>query len=75
MRGGFASYTKTGRNIALGRSFGTAMARGGSSRSSSRSNENSEEPSCFITFMFLLMCALLLQSITEALKEKQLQPQ
>jgi len=26
-RGGFASYTKTGRNIALGRRFGESMAR------------------------------------------------
>ena len=69
-RGGFASYTKTGRNIALGRSFGAAMA----SKSSNDSN-NSEEPSCFFTFMFLLMSALLLDAITRALKEKQLQPQ
>ena len=72
-RGGFASYTKTGRNIALGRSFGAAMA----SKSSNDSNNsnNSEEPSCFFTFMFLLMSALLLDAITRALKEKQLQPQ
>ena len=69
-RGGYASYTKTGRNIALGRSFGAAMA----SKSSNNSN-NSEEPSCFFTFMFLLMSALLLDAITRALKEKQLQPQ
>jgi len=72
-RGGFASYTKTGRNIALGRSFGAAMA----SKSSNNSNDsnNREEPSCFFTFMFLLMSALLLDAITRALKEKQLQPQ
>ena len=72
-RGGYASYTKTGRNIALGRSFGAAMA----SKSSNDSNNsnNSEEPSCFFTFMFLLMSALLLDAITRALKEKQLQPQ
>ena len=70
-RGGFASYTKTGRNIELGRSLGAAMARGGSKSSS----EKSEEPSCFITFMFMLMVALLLDAITTALKQKQLQPQ
>jgi hypothetical protein len=71
-RGGYASYTKTGRNIALGRSFGAAMARGGSK---SNNSNNREEPSCFFTFMFLLMSALLLDAITRALKEKQLQPQ
>ncbi len=73
-RGGFASYTKTGRNIALGRSFGAAMASKTRNNSSNNSN-NSEEPSCFFTFMFLLMSALLLDAITRALKEKQLQPQ
>ena len=73
-RGGYASYTKTGRNIALGRSFGAAMASK-SSNDSNNSSNNSEEPSCFFTFMFLLMSALLLDAITRALKEKQLQPQ
>jgi hypothetical protein len=73
-RGGFASYTKTGRNIALGRSFGAAMASKSRNNNSNDSN-NSEEPSCFFTFMFLLMSALLLDAITRALKEKQLQPQ
>jgi len=28
MRGGFASYTKTGRNIAIGRRVGESLARG-----------------------------------------------
>jgi hypothetical protein len=72
-RGGFASYTKTGRNIELGRSFGAAMSRGGT-KSNDTAN-NSEEPSCFIKFMFILMFALLLDAITRALKQKQLQPQ
>lgn len=74
-RGGFASYTKTGRSIALGRSFGAAMARGSNRNSNDSSTSNSEEPSCFAMFLFLLICAALLQSITEALKQKQLQPQ
>jgi hypothetical protein len=74
MARGFASYTKTGRSIALGRSFGEAMARG-SNRNSSNDSSNSEEPPCFFTFMLLLICAALLQSITQALKQKQLQPQ
>ena len=76
MRRGFASYTKTGRNIALGRSLGEAMARGTrSSGSSSSASSSNEEPSCFAMFLFLLICAIILQSITEALKQKQLQPQ
>ena len=70
-RGGLASYTKTGRRMQYGAAVGAAMARGGSKSSS----EKSEEPSCFITFMFMLMVALLLDAITTALKQKQLQPQ
>ena len=79
-RGGFGSYTKTGRNIALGRSLGEAMAKGGRSSSSSASSSNSignssGEPPCFATFLLLLICAIILQTITEAFKQKQLQPQ
>lgn len=75
-RGGFGSYTKTGRNIALGRSLGEAMAKGGRSSSSSASSSNSSgEPPCFATFLLLLICAIILQTITEAFKQKQLQPQ
>ena len=72
-RGGFGSYTKTGRNIALGRSLGEAMAKG--SRSSTSTSGTSEEPSCFAMFLFLLICAIILQTITESLKQKQIQPQ
>ena len=39
MRGGFASYTKTGRNIAMGRSFGESLGRGSRSSSSEKSEE------------------------------------
>jgi len=67
-RGGFASYTKTGRNIAMGRSFGAAMARGGSS--SSRSSE--EEPTAFGKFMLVFMCLYILHTINQILKQKQL---
>ena len=73
-KGGFASHTKTGRSIAIGRRVGESLARG--SNGSSRTCESSsEEPSCFFAFTFLLMCALLLQAITKALKDNQIQPQ
>lgn len=74
-RGSFGSYTKTGRNIALGRSLGEAMAKGGSKSSSTSIGNSSGEPPCFATFLLLLICAIILQTITEALKQKQLQPQ
>jgi hypothetical protein len=38
-RGGFSSYTKTGRNIALGRRFGESMARS-HNNTSNRGEEN-----------------------------------
>jgi hypothetical protein len=67
-RGGFASYTKTGRNIAMGRSFGAAMARGTSN--SSRSSE--EEPTAFVKFMLVFMCLYIIHTIPRALQEKHL---
>ena len=72
-RGGFSSYTRTGRRMQYGAAVGSLMARGGSK--SSNDSNNREEPSCFFTFMFLLICVLLLDAITRSLKEKQLQPQ
>jgi hypothetical protein len=68
-RGGFASYTKTGRNIAMGRSFGAAMARGTSS--SSRS-DNNEEPTAFVKFMLVFTCLYIIHTINQILKQKQL---
>jgi len=78
-RGGFASYTKTGRSIAIGRSFGAAMARGttssasSSSASSSSASSSSKEPPAFVSFLFLLICAIILRTITQIVK--QVQPQ
>ena len=40
-RGGFASYTKTGRGIAMGRALGEGLARGGSKSSTSEEDEPS----------------------------------
>ena len=70
MRGGFASYTKTGRSIAIGRRVGESLARGTGGSSSSRSSE--EEPSAFAKFILVFMCLYILHTITRALKEKQL---
>lgn len=68
-RGGFASYTKTGRNIELGRSFGAAMARGGS-RSSS---EKSEELGTCGYILYIILILLLIDQITKATNKYQAQ--
>jgi hypothetical protein len=74
MRGGFASYTKTGRNIAMGRRVGAAMARGTSSSggSSSSRNDNNEEPTAFVKFMLVFTCLYIIHTINQILKQKQL---
>jgi hypothetical protein len=66
-RGGFASYTKTGRNIELGRSFGAAMARGGS-KSNSDSSENCEEPGACAYILFFVFVIMLLNGMTQCAK-------
>jgi hypothetical protein len=68
-RGGFASYTKTGRNIALGRRVGAAMARGGS-RSSS---EKSEELGACGYILYIILILLLVDQITKATNKYQAQ--
>ena len=67
MRGGFASYTKTGRSIAIGRRVGESLARGSNSSTSS----NSEEPTAFAKFMLVLTCLYILHTINQILKQKQ----
>jgi hypothetical protein len=69
-RGGFASYTKTGRNIALGRSLGESLARGTRSRGSSSSSE--ELGTCgYILYIILIL--LLIDQITKATNKYQAQ--
>jgi hypothetical protein len=68
-RGGFASYTKTGRNIAMGRSFGEAMARG--SRSST--SEKSEELGTCGYILYIILILLLIDQITKATNKYQAQ--
>jgi len=67
-RGGFASYTKTGRRMQFGTAVGAAMARG-SNRSTSN---NEEEPTAFVKFMLVFMCLYILHTINQILKQKQL---
>ena len=65
-RGGFASYTRTGRRIQFGAAVGATMARG-SNRSTKSSNE---EPPAFVKFMLVLTCLYIIHTITQILKQK-----
>ena len=64
-RGGFASYTKTGRGIAMGRTVGGIMARGVSKNSTS---ENKDEPSFCVGFMMIILVLYILKTITQVTK-------
>ena len=57
-RGGFASYTKTGRGISMGRALGEGLARGGSTR-----EEDEEEPSFCLGVMFVILIIYILHTI------------
>ena len=59
-RGGFASYTKTGRKIAMGRALGQGLAR--QSNSSTR-EEDEEEPSFCLGVMFIILIIYILHTI------------
>jgi hypothetical protein len=63
-RGGFAMYTKTGRNIELGRRFGAAMARG--------SKSDSKQPmSYFGLILFIMFVMIIFNGILKAASKKQ----
>ena len=57
-RGGFASYTKTGRNIAMGRALGEGLAR-----QSKNNTSEEDEPSFSVGFMFILLIIYILHTI------------
>ena len=59
-RGGFASYTKTGRGIAIGRALGEGLARGGSKNSTS---ENKDEPSFCVGVLMIILIIYTLHTI------------
>ena len=57
-KGGFGSWTKTGRNIQLGRALGEGMAR--------QSGKNESDSSCCVGFIFVILIILLIDGITKA---------
>ena len=66
-RGGFGSYTRTGRNIALGRSFGEALAR----QSAKSSGENKGEPPVYIWIMIIFAWLILLNKMSKGTTQQQ----
>ena len=59
-KGGFGSWTNTGRNIQLGRSLGESMARQSSKSSSS------EGDSYCAGFIFILLILIMIDAITKS---------
>ena len=66
-RGGFASYTKTGRRMQYGAAVGRVMAKGGSN-SNSDSSENREEPGACAYILFFVFVVMLLNGMTQCAK-------
>jgi hypothetical protein len=71
MRGGFASYTKTGRNIAIGRAVGESLARGSSNTKST--SKTSEELGTCGYILYIILILLLIDQITKATNKYQAQ--
>jgi hypothetical protein len=57
-RGGFASYTKTGRGIAIGRSLGEGLAR-----QSKNSTSEEDEPSFCVGVLTIILIIYILHTI------------
>jgi hypothetical protein len=66
-RGGFASYTKTGRRMQYGAAVGRMMAKG-TSNSNSDSSENREEPGVCAYILFFVFVIMLLNGMTQCAK-------
>ena len=66
-RGGFASYTKTGRRMQYGAAVGRMMAKG-TSNSNSDSSENREEPGACAYILFFVFVIMLLNGMTQCTK-------
>ena len=69
-RGGFASYTKTGRKMQYGAAVGESLARGTRSRGSSSS---SEELGICGYILYIILILLLIDQITKATNKYQAQ--
>jgi hypothetical protein len=71
MRGGFASYTKTGRRMQYGAAVGESLARGTSG--SGRSSSSSEELGFCGYMLYIILILLLVDQITKATNKYQAQ--
>lgn len=69
-RGGFASYTKTGRRMQCGAAVGALMAKGGS-KSNDSSNSSEESGSACGYILFFIFVYILLNGMIESCKHKQ----
>ena len=72
-RGGFASFTKTGRRMQYGAAVGRVMAKGGSN-SNSESDEESD-PLCdvILFIIFIIFVHIIINGIIQTGKQKHLQ--
>ncbi len=70
-RGGFTSYTKTGRKMQYGAAIGKAMARGGS-LSSTKSSSNEELGICGY-MLYIILIFILINQIIQAVNKYQVQ--
>jgi len=61
-RGGFASYTKTGRKMQYGAAVGAIMARGGSKSTSSNTTRESESL-CGYIILFIFVYIIIIELI------------
>ena len=66
--GGFGAYTRTGRNMAMGRSFGEAWAR---QSAKSSSGENKSEPPVYIWIMIIFVWLILLNKMSKGTTQQQ----
>lgn len=67
-RGGFASFTKTGRRMQYGAAVGTSLAKGGSN-----SSGNDEELGTCGYILYIILILLLVDQITKATNKYNLQ--
>ena len=73
-RGGFASYTKTGRRMQFGAAVGESLARGTRSRGSNRSTKSSSEELGICGYiLYIILILLLIDQITKATNKYQAQ--
>lgn len=70
-RGGFASFTKTGRRMQYGTAVGTSLARGGSN--SSESDESGPICNVILFIIFIIFVHIIINGIIQIDKQKHLQ--